>query len=92
MIKEITKAIKFVNIKLDGTEKTAREAQTKLYGGALYRKDLNKQQENLVTCLIEGHGNYYNPDRVMNGKVKRFQGDTPKARLLACLNDLYQTT
>jgi len=36
-------------------------------------------------------GNYYNMDRVLQGKVKLFQGDNPKARLLAALEEAEDT-
>lgn len=86
----ITKAIRFVQAKLPENTSNAKQANVHLFGKASCRQDLNKQQDNLVTCFVDdGYYNYYNIDRIMDGKVKAFKGNTPKERLICALEGLY---
>jgi len=90
----ITKAIRFVEKKLPNEVLSVKEANIRLFGEGWetkIRADCNKQEDNFLCCFIDGgHYNYYNIDRIMAGKVKAFQGNTPRERLLCALEDLYK--
>lgn len=56
----------------------------KLHRHNVYPKKINDLIDVFTDCE---YYNYYNIDRVLNGKVKRFKGKTPKQRLLNMLEE-----